>query len=166
MSIYFYQLGLNRLPRSVNFIFVIFDLLLVQLVSELIAVWIGTISLLIVVAPLESFELRSKVEETMELRILTLYLVLVFAFAAGANNISCLKEIDIRHPPTVSHHGVGDKNGVRDTIPALKKTTKSHPSYAKTGLHETEDRQSVVIHDESLKQLIETNKTSKDLTLK
>ncbi|EFB62176.1 hypothetical protein HMPREF9209_2352 [Lactobacillus gasseri 224-1] len=121
LLIYLCQLGLDRLPRNVSFIFAVFNLLLVQLVSELVAIWISIISLLIVVAPLKSFKLQSKVKKTIKLKVLALCLMLVFALAAGANNVLYLKEIDMQRPLTISHRGVSDKNGVQNTIPALKK---------------------------------------------
>lgn len=91
LLIYLCQLGLDRLPRNVSFIFAVFNLLLVQLVSELVAIWISIISLLIVVAPLKSFKLQSKVKKTIKLKVLALCLMLVFALAAGANNVLYLK---------------------------------------------------------------------------
>lgn len=166
LLIYLCQLGLDRLPRNVSFIFAVFNLLLVQLVSELVAIWISIISLLIVVAPLKSFKLQSKVKKTIKLKVLALCLMLVFALAAGANNVLYLKEIDMQRPLTISHRGVSDKNGVQNTIPALKKTAKLHPDYVEIDLHETKDKQFVVMHDENLKQLAGINKTPKDLTLK
>ncbi|MCT7704120.1 MAG: glycerophosphodiester phosphodiesterase [Lactobacillus gasseri] len=166
LLIYLCQLGLDHLPRNISFNFAVFNLLLVQLVSELVAIWISVVSLLIVVAPLKSFKLQSKVKKTIKLKMLALCLMLVFALAAGANNVLYLKEIDMQRPLTISHRGVSNKNGVQNTIPALKKTAKLHPDYVEIDLHETKDKQFVVMHDENLKQLAGINKTPKDLTLK
>lgn len=56
LIIYFCQLGLDRLPEKLSFSFAIFNLLLVQIISELMAIWISVISILVVVAPLHGFK--------------------------------------------------------------------------------------------------------------
>lgn len=56
LIIYFCQLGLDHLPEKLSFSFAIFNLLLVQIISELMAIWISVISILIVVAPLHGFK--------------------------------------------------------------------------------------------------------------
>lgn len=72
----------------------------------------------------------------------------------------------MQRPITISHRGVSDKNGVQNTISALKRTAKLHPDYVEIDLHETKDKQFVVMHDENLEKLAGINKTPKDLTLK
>lgn len=56
LIIYFCHLGLDHLPEKLSFSFAIFNLLLVQVISELMAIWISVISILIVVTPLNSFK--------------------------------------------------------------------------------------------------------------
>lgn len=68
-------------------------------------------------------------------------------------------------PVTISHRGVDNGNGVQNTVPALIKTSREHPDYVETDVHETRDGQFVVLHDENLKDLAGINKTPHQLTL-
>ena len=168
LIIYFCQLGLDHLPEKLSFSFAIFNLLLVQVISELMVIWISVISILIVVTPLNSFkwEDQKKVKSKKTIKIVDSCLIIVFVLAAGINSALYLKGADMQRPVTISHRGVSDKNGVQNTIPALEKTAKLHPDYVEIDLHETKDNQFVVMHDENLKELAGINKTPKDLTLK
>lgn len=69
-------------------------------------------------------------------------------------------------PTTLSHRGVNDGNGVQNTIPALKNTSRLHPDFIEMDIHETKDHQFVVMHDENLKNLTGVNKAPHELTLK
>ena len=66
----------------------------------------------------------------------------------------------------ISHRGVSKENGVQNTIPALKKTVRLKPDYVEIDLHETKDKQFVVMHDENLKKLTGVDKKPNELTLK
>lgn len=168
LLIYSSQLGLDHFSKILSFNFAVFNLLLVQTVSEFVAIWTSVISILIVVKPLNSFtpQMQKKVAKQKAIKIIDLCLIVVFVLAATVNNVLYLKGTEMKRPLTISHRGVSDKNGVQNTIPALRKTAKLHPDYVEIDLHETKDRQFVVMHDENLKQLANINKPPKDLTLK
>ncbi|MCR1903956.1 glycerophosphodiester phosphodiesterase [Lactobacillus taiwanensis] len=167
LLVYFCQLGLDHLSKAVSFGFATFNLILVQAISEFVAIGISVISILIVIKPLDDFIVQTQVtsEKRKSIKIMDLCLITIFLLAAGVNNILYLKGTEMQRPITISHRGVSDKNGVQNTIPALKKTAKLHPDYVEIDLHETKDKQFVVMHDENLKKLAGIDKTPKDLTL-
>lgn len=68
-------------------------------------------------------------------------------------------------PVTISHRGVDDKNGVQNTIQALKATSKEKPDYVEMDIQETKDHQFVVFHDNTLKALAGINKRPSQMTL-
>lgn len=167
LLVYFCQLGLDHLSKALSFGFATFNLILVQAISEFVAIGISVISILIVIKPLDDFIVQTQVtsEKRKSIEIMDLCLITIFLLAAGVNNILYLKGTEMQRPITISHRGVSDKNGVQNTIPALKKTAKLHPDYVEIDLHETKDKQFVVMHDENLKKLAGIDKTPKDLTL-
>ncbi|WP_412989986.1 glycerophosphodiester phosphodiesterase family protein [Pediococcus siamensis] len=67
---------------------------------------------------------------------------------------------------TISHRGVSDRNGVQNTIMALKKTAKLKPDYVEMDIRETRDHQFVVMHDANLSHLAHRNQATCELTLK
>ncbi|AVL02309.1 glycerophosphodiester phosphodiesterase [Pediococcus pentosaceus] len=69
-------------------------------------------------------------------------------------------------PITISHRGVNAKNGVQNTIEALKNTSRLHPDFIEIDIHETKDHQFVLMHDENLKNLTGVDKAPHQLTLK
>ncbi len=167
LLVYFCQLGLDHLSKALSFGFATFNLILVQAISEFVAIGISVISILIVIKPLDDFIVQTQItsEKRKSIKIMDLCLITIFLLAAGVNNILYLKGTEMQRPITISHRGVSDKNGVQNTIPALKKTAKLHPDYVEIDLHETKDKQFVVMHDENLKKLAGIDKTPKDLTL-
>ncbi|OYS18559.1 glycerophosphodiester phosphodiesterase [Lactobacillus taiwanensis] len=167
LLVYFCQLGLDHLSKALSFGFATFNLILVQAISEFVAIGISVISILIVIKPLDDFIVQTQVtsEKRKSIKIMDLCLITIFLLAAGVNNILYLKGTEMQRPITISHRGVSDKNGVQNTIPALKKTAKLHPDYVEIDLHETKDKQFVVMHDENLKKLAGIDKTPKDSTL-
>ncbi|WP_347283927.1 glycerophosphodiester phosphodiesterase [Lactobacillus taiwanensis] len=167
LLVYFCQLGLDHLSKALSFGFATFNLILVQAISEFVAIGISVISILIVIKPLDDFIVQIQVtsKKRKSIKIMDLCLITIFLLAAGVNNILYLKGTEMQRPITISHRGVSDKNGVQNTIPALKKTAKLHPDYVEIDLHETKDKQFVVMHDENLKKLAGIDKTPKDLTL-
>lgn len=167
LLVYFCQLGLDHLSKALSFGFATFNLILVQAISEFVAIGISVISILIVIKPLDDFIVQTQVtsEKRKSIKIMDLCLITIFLLAAGVNNILYLKGTEMQRPITISHRGVSDKNGVQNTIPALKKTAKLHPDYVEIDLHETKDKQFVVMHDENLKKLAGIDKTPKDLNL-
>lgn len=69
-------------------------------------------------------------------------------------------------PVTISHKGVADDDGVQNTVQALQRTSRRyHPDYVEMDIHETKDRQFVVMHDENLHKLTGVNKRPRQLTL-
>lgn len=139
-----------------------------QLGGELLAVWAGTVVLLVVVNPLTRIsELATAPEHPSRglLEIFTLML-LVIGLITVANNTYYLLGHGVKRPITISHRGVAEENGVQNTIPAMEKTIKLKPDYVEMDLHETKDHQFVVMHDENLKELAGVNKTPHGLTLK
>lgn len=167
LLVYSCQLGLDHLSKALSFGFATFNLILVQAISEFVAIGISVISILIVIKPLDDFIVQTQItsEKRKSIKIMDLCLITIFLLAAGVNNILYLKGTEMQRPITISHRGVSDKNGVQNTIPALKKTAKLHPDYVEIDLHETKDKQFVVMHDENLKKLAGIDKTPKDLTL-
>lgn len=168
LLVYFCQLGFDHLSKALSLSLATFNLLLVQIISEFVAIWTSVASILIIVQPLENFQSQTqeKFARRKTIKIVDLCLITIFLLAAGVNNVLYLKGADMQRPLTISHRGVSDKNGVQNTIPALKKTAKLHPDYVEIDLHETKDNQFVVMHDGNLKKLAGISKTPKDLTLK
>lgn len=58
-----------------------------------------------------------------------------------------------QRPVTISHRGVAQKDGVQNTLPALRHTERWHPDLVEIDVHETADHRFVVLHDENLKHL-------------
>lgn len=166
--IYLLQVGLDLLPGKFPLFTAIFNLSILQLGGELLAVWAGTVVLLVVVNPLTRIsELATAPEHPSRglLEIFTLML-LVIGLITVANNTYYLLGHGVKRPITISHRGVAEENGVQNTIPAMEKTIKLKPDYVEMDLHETKDHQFVVMHDENLKELAGVNKTPHGLTLK
>ena len=81
-------------------------------------------------------------------------------------NVMLLNGVGMSKPMTISHRGVDNGNGVQNTVPALRKTSKEKPDYVEMDIHETKDHQFVVMHDENLENLAGVNKEPHQLTLK
>lgn len=80
-------------------------------------------------------------------------------------NYAYMKGLLIETPLTISHRGVDNGNGVQNTIPALRQTAKEHPDYVEMDIHETKDKQFVVMHDENLKALTGVAARLRQMTL-
>lgn len=145
-----------------------FNLTMIQIVSELLTIWTGIIALQVVIAPLGSLQLSGKYSQKVGKpgKIIFTILVTSLSILAVINNFYYLNGADNARPVTISHRGVAEKNGVQNTIPALKKTHRLHPTYVEMDVHETKDHKFVVMHDENLKELTGVNKTPHQLTLK
>lgn len=145
-----------------------FNLTMIQIVSELLTIWTGIITLQVVIAPLGSLQLSGKYSQKVGKpgKIIFTILVTSLSILAVINNFYYLNGADNARPVTISHRGVAEKNGVQNTIPALKKTHRLHPTYVEMDVHETKDHKFVVMHDENLKELTGVNKTPHQLTLK
>lgn len=145
-----------------------FNLTMIQVISELLTIWTGIIALQVVIAPLGSLQLSGKYSQKVGKpgKIIFTILVTSLSILAAINNFYYLNGADNARPVTISHRGVAEKNGVQNTIPALKKTHRLHPTYVEMDVHETKDHKFVVMYDENLKKLTGVNKTPHQLTLK
>lgn len=168
LMIYLLQVILDLLPGKLSLIAAIFNLSILQLGGELLAVWAGTIILLVVVNPLINISELALIPEqpTRGLLISFTLIFLGIGLATFMNNTFYMLGTELKRPITISHRGVAEKNGVQNTIPAMKKTSKLRPDYVEMDLHETKDQQFIVMHDENLKDLAGINKTPHELTLK
>ncbi|MBB1078384.1 glycerophosphodiester phosphodiesterase [Limosilactobacillus sp. STM2_1] len=168
IAIYLLQLGLDLLPGKFPLITAVINLSLLQMGSEFLAIWAGTIILLIVVEPLITTDssLGQQIHPSRELITLFSLIFIAIGFATIVNNTLYLMGNGVQRPITISHRGVAEENGVQNTIPAMEKTTKLKPDYVEMDLHETKDHQFVVMHDENLTELAGINKAPHELTLK
>lgn len=98
---------------------------------------------------------------------ITLFIVvaILFGIGVGTYNTNYLSNYSLKAPQTVSHRGVSAGNGVQNSLAALRKTAKLHPSYVEMDVQETKDKQFVVMHDFNLKALTGINKRPNQLTL-
>ena len=161
------QAGLDRLPGKIPLYSAVVSLSLIQIASEIFTVWLGVMLLSLVTKPIlnlgPSFSLDSS---SKKISTLAGAIIVLLIAVAGVSNYFYLKQPLESRPVTVSHRGVDEKNGVQNTIPALKATAKKHPDYVELDLRETRDHKFVVMHDPNLKNLAGVDKTPRDLTLK
>ncbi|WP_438761644.1 glycerophosphoryl diester phosphodiesterase membrane domain-containing protein [Enterococcus sp. AZ194] len=97
---------------------------------------------------------------------LLLLLTILFGIGVGLYNTVYLTNASTIRPVTVSHRGVSNRNGVQNTLTALRETAKLTPDYVEMDVQETKDHQFVVYHDFNLKALSGINKKPQELTLK
>ncbi|KZK38994.1 Glycerophosphoryl diester phosphodiesterase [Lactococcus cremoris] len=96
----------------------------------------------------------------------TVLLILGVILFVGQSNADFLAHPSTSTPMAASHRGVDDKNGVQNSLEALKKTSQStHPEYIEMDIQETKDHQFIVYHDYNLKALTGVNKKPNELTL-
>lgn len=96
----------------------------------------------------------------------TVLLILGVILFVGQSNADFLAHPSTSTPMAASHRGVDDKNGVQNSLEALKKTSQStHPEYIEMDIQETKDHQFIVYHDYNLKALTGMNKKPNELTL-
>lgn len=96
--------------------------------------------------------------------LLLVLLLFLLLFSNIGSNYNYLKQSSLIKPVVISHRGVNQDNAVPNSISALRKTNKLKPAYVEIDLHETQDHNFVVVHDESLKKLTGVNKTPRELT--
>lgn len=87
------------------------------------------------------------------------------AFVLLALPIASMLAVPAHKPLFIAHRGVSQANGVQNTIPVLKKTSRQHPAYVEIDLHETRDGFFVVMHDDKLINLAGVAKCPYELTL-
>lgn len=171
LLIYGMQLLWDLLPgKYAALILAILNLSLIQIGSELMFVYSTVVSLLIIFAPLklENDQQQEKQERrySKSLIAFTSLAALIIIASSVTTNIMYLTGVNAKAPIIVSHRGVDNKNGVQNTLAALKKTAKEKPDYVEIDLHETKDKQFVLLHDENLVELTGVNKMPSQLTLK
>lgn len=90
---------------------------------------------------------------------------LVFLAVLGITGQTLYQQPQFSKMALISHRGVNRGHGVQNTLGALRYVSRQHPAYVEMDLHETRDRQWVVLHDENLAALANRNVTPHDLTL-
>lgn len=141
----------------------VINLTLMQLVSEL-ALFVAldrTFSLLL--RPLKTAQVRQTREETSNRFCLLLLTGLLIALSLQSNHLYLQP---LRLPLTIAHRGVDNRNGVQNTIPALRKTSREKPDLVEIDVHETKDDRFIVLHDENLQKLTGVNHLPSELTLR
>lgn len=167
LLIYGLQTLMDLFPDKFSFVTALFNLTLIQAVSELLTIWTGTIALQIATSKIEDYSVNTEKHGKSSWQAWTT--IILLALIAGGlvvvNNYYYLKGSAATKPVTISHRGVAEENGVQNTIPAMQKTYHLHPTYVEMDVHETKDHQFVALHDENLKELTGVNKTPHELTL-
>ncbi|CDI42707.1 hypothetical protein IMAU30115_00237 [Lactobacillus helveticus] len=170
LAVYGLQLGWDLLPGKYPvLVLAIINLSLIQIGSELVFIWASVISLLIIFAPLKITPINEATEKMPAGKILKTFTAVVFGLivvTSVVTNILYLVGVNSHAPVVISHRGVDDKNGVQNTLESLRKTAKEKPDYVEIDLHETRDKQFIVVHDDNLQKLTGVNKTPSELTLK
>ena len=169
-AIYGLQLLWDLLPgKYAPLTFAIINLSLIQIISDLAFVASTVIGLLIIFTPLKLEKNAAEKQKRSFSKLLisaTSVAALIIIASAGVTNAIYLTGVNSKAPLIISHRGVSDKNGVQNTIAALKKTAKEKPDFVEIDLHETKDKEFVVLHDETLATLTDVNKMPSELTLK
>lgn len=165
---YAMQLFWDIFPGKLPAIMAVVNLTAIQAVSELVLAWSTIVAFLILVNLLDLPEKDQDTTNHLNKRTIfgTITFALILIIASVTTNIMYLNGTDAKAPVVVSHRGVSNKNGVQNTIPALKKTAKLNPDYVEIDLHETKDKQFIVLHDENLKELTGVDRAPSQLTLK
>lgn len=166
VSFYLLQLVWDVFPGKLPEILAIGNLTAIQMISELILIWSSVVISLIIFKEIDGYQETSSYQSNKRYGIAAGILLLLFIGSSIFTNTMYLNGKDAKAPVIISHRGVSAGNGVQNTIPALKKTAKMKPDYVEIDLHETKDKQFIVLHDENLKKLTGVNKAPSQLTLK
>ncbi|AOO75849.1 glycerophosphodiester phosphodiesterase [Latilactobacillus curvatus] len=83
----------------------------------------------------------------------------------GTYNWDYLRSVTIQQPLSISHRSVSQKDGVQNSISALRKTTRLKPDYVEMDVQLTKDHQFVVFHDFQLAPLTGHSGTPQSKTL-
>ncbi|QNQ82827.1 glycerophosphodiester phosphodiesterase [Lactobacillus sp. PV012] len=162
-----FQTGVDLLPRNFSFGFAQVNLVLIQMIAFVGISYSFVVSSLMLLNKTDNEKKDSrKVSFQRNRKYFLGALLLVEAGLIFLNNSFYLREIKFEKPLIISHRGVSDKNGIQNTITALKKTSSLKPDYVEIDLHETADKKFVVLHDENLKKLAGKNLSPHDLTLR
>lgn len=161
------QWVVDFLPRPWPGLFANVDLLLIQFGSEVLTTWTGTTTIhLLFLANRPVVQENGPSIVGKGVKVTFAVTVTILAVVTVVSDYLYLTGSETYRPVTVSHRGVADKNGVQNTISALRKTHRLHPDYVEMDIHETKDHQFVVLHDENLNDLTGVNKKPSQLTLK
>lgn len=160
--LYSIQLGLDQNSLSA-LIGGSINVTLLQIGSFLISVW-ASVALLQLILPADVTLATYKSTKKSWLSKIAKPLFTLFTLGALLGNGAYLVHLG-QTPLIISHRGVDAKNGVQNTIPALRKTAQAKPNYIEIDIQETKDHKFVVIHDENLKQLADLDTSPQELTL-
>ncbi len=160
--LYSIQLGLDQNPLSA-LIGGSINVTLLQIGSFLISVW-ASVALLQLILPADVTLATYKSTKKSWLSKIAKPLFALFTLGTLLGNGAYLVHLG-QTPLIISHRGVDAKNGVQNTIPALRKTAQAKPNYIEIDIQETKDHKFVVMHDENLKQLADLNTSPQELTL-
>lgn len=160
--LYSIQLGLDQDPLSA-LIGGSINVTLLQIGSFLISVW-ASVALLQLILPADVTLATYKSTKKSWLSKIAKPLFALFTLGALLGNGAYLVHLG-QTPLIISHRGVDAKNGVQNTIPALRKTAQAKPNYIEIDIQETKDHKFVVMHDENLKQLADLDTSPQELTL-
>lgn len=160
--LYSIQLGLDQNPLSA-LIGGSINVTLLQIGSFLISVW-ASVALLQLILPADVTLATYKSTKKSWLSKIAKPLFALFTLGTLLGNGAYLVHLG-QTPLIISHRGVDAKNGVQNTIPALRKTAHAKPNYIEIDIQETKDHKFVVMHDENLKQLADLDTSPQELTL-
>lgn len=160
--LYSIQLGLDQNPLSA-LIGGSINITLLQIGSFLISVW-ASVALLQLILPADVTLATYKSTKKSWLSKIAKPLFALFTLGTLLGNGAYLVHLG-QTPLIISHRGVDAKNGVQNTIPALRKTAQAKPNYIEIDIQETKDHKFVVMHDENLKQLADLDTSPQELTL-
>lgn len=160
--LYSIQLGLDQNSLSA-LIGGSINVTLLQIGSFLISVW-ASVALLQLILPADVTLATYKSTKKSWLSKIAKPLFALFTLGALLGNGAYLVHLG-QTPLIISHRGVDAKNGVQNTIPALRKTAQAKPNYIEIDIQETKDHKFVVMHDENLKQLADLDTSPQELTL-
>lgn len=94
-----------------------------------------------------------------------LFVVTCVLIGVGTYNWDYLRSVTIQQPLSIAHRGVSQKDGVQNSISALRKTTRLKPDYVEMDVQLTRDHQFVVFHDFQLAPLTGHSVTPQSKTL-
>ncbi|MFD1417610.1 glycerophosphodiester phosphodiesterase [Companilactobacillus keshanensis] len=154
---------IDKIP-IIRFPMAIINMTIVQLVNYSASIYGTSIAALIILSKTKTTYFAS----TRNKRAHKWFWALLAAsilFSFMSYNTIYFKGWLLERPVTISHRGVDNGNGVQNSIPALRKTSKEKPTYIEMDIQETKDHQYVVYHDTTLKGLAGINKRPSQMTL-
>ncbi|WP_164509347.1 glycerophosphoryl diester phosphodiesterase membrane domain-containing protein [Companilactobacillus jidongensis] len=157
------QWGFDHIT-TVSFPTAIINLTLVQFINIISSIYATAISALIVLHQTRTQYIYNA-HRSRSHRWFWIGLAVVTIISFMSYDTMYFKGWLMERPATISHRGVDNGNGVQNSIPALKTTSKEKPSYIEMDIQETKDHKYVVYHDNTLKGLAGINKRPSQMTL-